>query len=329
MNQSKELRNFEFEEILDHVRTVAISGHVRPDGDCVGSCLGLYLFLKKNYPEITVRIFLEEFPDSFLFLKGADEICSGTDRDTAYDLFFVLDCSDLERLGKNAECFRRAGKTACIDHHITNRIFTDYYWIVPHASSASELVYDLIGMDRIDYDMAEALYLGIAHDTGVFQYSSTSSHTMRVAGELMDKGIPFSEIVQDTFFSKTYRQEQILGRALLESVRLMDGKVVFSAVHMKDMAFYQADSRDLEGIVSQLRLIRGVDVAIFLHEVQPQVWKVSLRSSEAVDVSIISEYFGGGGHMRAAGCTMQGSVHDVINNLTLHIEKQLSINTEN
>ena len=318
-----EQKNFELDEILKDVRTIAVSGHVRPDGDCVGSCVGLYLYLKRYYPQKEVRLFLDHYPESFGFLAGTDEICHEADEETVFDIFFALDCADAGRLGYHAPCFKNAKTTVCIDHHISNRVFTDYYYTVPTASSTSELICLLTGTDSLDREMAEALYLGIVHDTGVFQYSCTSSRTMRIAGELMDKGIDYPEIVRKTFFMNSYRKQQILGRALMESVRLLDGRIIFSAMRMKDMAFYQADSRDLEGIVSELRNTEGVDVSIFLHETQPQIWKVSLRSSEAVDVSRVCEYFGGGGHARAAGCSLQGSMHDVINNLTKHIVEQM------
>ena len=165
--------------------------------------------------------------------------------------------------------------------------------------------------------------MGIAHDTGVFQYSCTSSRTMEIAGKLIDKGFDFNELLDQTFFQKTYLQNQILGRALLESMLLMDGKCIISALRKKDLDFYGVIGEDLEGIVSQLRNTAGVEVAIFLYETAIQEFKVSLRSNGKVDVSRVASYFGGGGHVRAAGCTMQGSVYDVLNNLTLHIEKQL------
>lgn len=146
---------------------------------------------------------------------------------------------------------------------------------------------------------------------------------MEIAGKLMEKGFDFNELLDQTFFQKTYLQNQILGRALLESMLLMDGKCIISALRKKDLDFYGVTNEDLDGIVSQLRNTTGVEVAIFLYETAIQEFKVSLRSNGRVDVSRVASYFGGGGHVRAAGCTMQGSVYDVLNNLTLHIEKQL------
>ena len=139
----------------------------------------------------------------------------------------------------------------------------------------------------------------------------------------MAKGIDSSKLVEKTFYQKTYVQNQILARALLESILILDKRCIISGLRKKDMDFYGASPMDLEGIVSQMKNTEGVEVAIFLYESNIQEYKVSMRSNKIVDVSKIASYFGGGGHVRAAGCTMQGSFHDVINNLTLHIERQL------
>ena len=139
----------------------------------------------------------------------------------------------------------------------------------------------------------------------------------------MAKGIDFSRIIEDTFYRKTYVQNQVLGRALLESILLLDGKIIVGRMRQKDMEFYGVGPSDLDGIVSQLRVTAGVEVAIFLYETGNHEYKASLRSNGPVDVSAVCAYFGGGGHVKAAGCTMHGSLYDVVNNLTLHIEKQL------
>ncbi len=311
-------------EELEDVRTVAISGHIRPDGDCVGSCMGLYLYLKNNFPQLKkITVYLQEIPESYHIISGTDQICHNCDRDESYDLFIALDCGDLGRLGDAAKYFQSAKKTLCYDHHISNNGFADTNYVDPEISSASELVYHVMDPDKITKEIAEALYMGIAHDTGIFQYSCTSPHTMEVAADLMRKGIDCSYIIDTTYMEKSYVQNQILGRALLESIMVLDGRCIISAIKKKDMKFYGVGPSDLDGIVSQMRLTRGVEVAIFLYETNLQEYKVSLRSKSYVDVSKVAQYFGGGGHVRAAGCTMQGSMHDVINNLTLHIEKQM------
>ena len=314
---------FDIDKLIAEANTIGISGHIRPDGDAVGSCLGMYLFIRRIWPEKQVRVLLDSVPAAYRFLKGADEVCTEPDKNEVFDLFIALDCSDPARLGDNGIFMKTAKVTVCIDHHVTNSMTAMHCFIVPDASSTCELVCDILGMERIDHDMAEALYMGIAHDTGVFQYSCTSSHTMNLAGMLMDKGIDHSRIITKSYYEKTYLQQQILGKALLESIRMLDGQVIFSVIRMKDMAFFCASSEDLEGIVALLRDTQGVEAAIFLYEVKPGEWKVSLRSTDKVDVAKIASFFKGGGHVRAAGCTMQGDAHDVVNNIVEHVAAQL------
>ena len=321
-----ELRNsmkIGLNDILKGKSRIALGGHVRPDGDCVGSCMGLYLYLKDEYPQISTDVYLEEVPEAYRMIKGTDEVKSQIADGDIYDLFICLDCGDAQRLGFSGPLFENAKETVCIDHHISNEAFADHNYIVPDASSTSELVYTLLDDGKISKAAAEALYMGIAHDTGVFQYSCTSPETMETAANLMRKGINGSEIIDKTYYEKTYIQNQILGRALLESMLIMDKKCIVSVIRQKSMEFFQAEPSDLEGIVSQLRQTKGVEVAIFLHEISPQKFKVSLRSKGKVDVSEIAKYYGGGGHVRAAGVTMEGSSHDVINNITARIVLQL------
>lgn len=310
-------------KILKDAKSIAIGGHIRPDGDCVGSCVGLYQYIKDNYNDKKAEIYLEKFPESFKCLKGTSDIRHEIPADVKYDLFICLDCADKERLGFSGALFETAERTYCIDHHISNGGFAQEDYIVPDASSTSELVYNLLEYDKISLDTATALYLGIAHDTGVFQYSCASPSTFRAAAKLLEKGVDAPKLIQDTYYEKTYAQNQILGRALLESILFMDKACIASYVTKKTMDFYGVDVRDLEGIVSQLRVTKGVEVAIFMYEVDTNVYKVSLRSRERIDVSKIARYFGGGGHRKAAGLTMAGTYYDVINNLSEQIEVQM------
>lgn len=309
---------------LGDARTVGIAGHIRPDGDCVGSCMALYLYLKLYFPQLTeVKVHLEEIPESYHILSGTEEICHSCEEEKVYDLFIALDCGDLKRLGEAGKYFTSARRTLCFDHHVSNVGFADKNYIDPEISSTCELIYHAMEEEKITREIAEALYMGIAHDTGIFQYSCTSPETMETAASLMRRGIDYSRIVDVTFMEKSYLQNQILGRALLESIMVLHGKCIISAIKMRDMEFYGVKSTELDGIVSQLRLTRGVEVAIFMYETGNHEFKVSMRSKSVVDVSEVAKYFGGGGHVRAAGCSMQGSFHDVVNNLTKHIEKQM------
>ena len=304
--------------------SVAIGGHARPDGDCVGSCLGLCQYIRENCKDKRVDVYLEEIPESFQFIEAAKEIRHEIpEEQTVYDLFICLDCGDKDRLEFSIPLFDAAKHTLCVDHHISNRGFAEENYVVPDASSTSELICRLLEEDKISLETASSLYLGIVHDTGVFQYSCTSPETMRIAAGLLEKGVDGPKIIQDTFYEKTYAQNQILGRALLESIVFMDGACIASYVKKNVMEFYGVTPKDLEGIVSQLRVTKGVEVAIFMYEQKTNIYKVSLRSKDKIDVSRIAQYFGGGGHRKAAGFTMHGSPHDVLNNLSEQIELQM------
>lgn len=306
---------------LESAKTIGISGHIRPDGDCVGSTMALYLYIKKTKPNTDVHIFLETPPPVFSCIKDISDVEDAKNCDQKFDVFFAIDCGK-ERLGDAERLFDEAACTINIDHHVSNPGTGNYNYIVPDASSASELVYDLLNKDYIDEDIAKALYIGIIHDTGVMQYSNTAPKTLRTVANLIEYGFDFSKIIEETFYEKTYVQTQILGRALLESFLIMDKKVSVSQVDRKMMDFYNVDAHDFDGIVNQLRMIKGVDVAIFMYQLATMEYKVSLRSNGVINVAKVTEDFGGGGHVRAAGCTIRGSFHDVVNNLTQRIEVQ-------
>lgn len=310
-------------EVLNSVTTLAIAGHTRPDGDCVGSCMALYLYIKKNFPDIQADVYLESPKDIFSYIECFDEIKTEKDGEKIYDLFISCDASSIDRLAVAADYFETAKKTVCIDHHVSNTGFAEINHVCGDVSSASEVLYGLLEPEKVDCAIATAIYTGMIHDTGVFQYSSTTPDTMRIAGELMKTGFDFNKIIDESFYQKSYLQNQVMGRVLAESIMVLDGKCIVGWIKQRDMKFYGVDGKDLDGIVNQLRLTAGVDVALFLYELETQKFKVSMRSNGAVDVSKIAVFFGGGGHVRAAGCELSGSVYDVINNITAEIERQL------
>ena len=307
--------------ILEGVNTVALGGHVRPDGDCVGSSMGLYLYIKKNFPKIILDLYLEPIPDVFHLLTGTEHIQNDLTETKSYDLFITLDCADVERLGFSLPLFREAKKTFCIDHHVSNTGFADSNYIIWEASSTSELVYTLLEEDLVDKDIAEWLYLGIVHDTGVFRFSSTSPETMEIVASLLRRGVRNDEIVEKTYFERTFIQTKITGKALMNSELILENRCIVSALSKEDMKEFGANTYDLDGIVNQLWLTKDVDVAIFLYELETGEYKVSLRSSDSVDVSKIASAFGGGGHKRAAGFNTKHSSKDAINLICQNIKK--------
>ncbi|SDB08587.1 phosphoesterase RecJ domain-containing protein [Pseudobutyrivibrio sp. YE44] len=292
-----------FDTLLSNSKTVAISGHIRPDGDCVGSCMAMYNYVATYYPQVEVHVYLDPIPNIFKFLKNTDKIedIHTVPEGTVFDLYIALDCSDGGRLGDAFSFFEAAKHTCCFDHHMTNGGFAEYSYIIPDDSSTCELVYNQFGKDKITKDIAECLYTGIIHDTGVFQYSCTTEATMDAAGFLMSLGIDYPKICTDTYYAKTMIQNRMLGKALLNCKTFEDGKIIAAVITAEDMAEYGALSKHLEGIVQQLRDTTGVEVAIFLYELDDGDFKGSTRATGDVDLTVICQKYNGGGHKKAAG----------------------------
>ena len=309
--------------LLAEVNTVAISGHIKPDGDCVGSTLAVYNYIKTYYPKIRVDLYLDSIPKEFEFLNASEEIKSERNEDICYELFMSLDCGDLERLGESRKYFESAEHTLNIDHHISNTMFGEYQYVIPEASSTSELVFHLIPKERMTKEIAECIYTGIVHDTGVFQYSCTKRSTMEAAGFLMEYGINYPKIVSETYFMKTFQQNKIFGTALMKSILHLNGTCISAIITKEDMDACGADVNDLSGIVSELRSTKGVETALFVYQTGVNEYKVSCRSAEYVDVSEIAVRHGGGGHKRAAGLTMCGNPEEIVNQLVKEIEEAM------
>ena len=311
------------DQLLSEADTVAISGHIRPDGDCVGSCLATYNYIKEYFPHIQVVLYLDDIPNIFKFLKYSEEIVHDRSADQVYDLFIAQDCGDAGRLGDSAKYFESAKKTLCIDHHVSNVSFADVNYIIPDASSTCELIFNLLPKERISIAVAECIYTGMVHDTGVFQYSCTRKSTMEAAGFLMNLGIDYPKIVDETFFTKTYNQNKILGLALLKSKLHLEGRVISSIITKTDMDEFDVLPKHLDGIVSQLRSTKGVETAVFLYELENGEYKISTRSRNLVDLSEIAVRHGGGGHKRAAGFSMTGDPEQIVEVIVAEVREQL------
>ena len=312
-------------KLLKEAATVAISGHIRPDGDCVGSCMGLYQYIRDNY-ECSADVYLEEIPEVFRFIKATDNVRHEIPDGKKYDLFICLECGDAMRLGFSAPLFENAVTTLCIDHHISNKAFAEHNYIVPDASSTSELVYNLLDENKISQEIAEAFYMGIAHDTGVFQYSCAKPDTFRVAAKLLEKGIDAPAIIDTTYYEKTYAQNKVIAHAVAKSQLFLGGSCISSYITRKEMDTFGVKPKDLEGIVSQLRITKGVEVAVFMYELGEGTFKVSLRSKRFANVSAVAQTFGGGGHVRAAGCSLTGTPEEILDKISEQLALQINMN---
>ena len=314
------------QDFLSDVKTVAIFGHVRPDGDCVGSTLALYNYVTDNFPNIKVQVYLEKFPESYKLLNGADKaspLFEGSD-DQPYDAAFLLDTPSFERVGAGGtEAIKAARKTCNIDHHISNPLnLCDLNIVKPDASSACEVLFDQLDPSKISVRTASCLYLGIVHDSGAFKFSNTGKHTMEVVGALIEKGIDFAQIVNETYYSRTYKQTLVTGHVLSHCKLGLEGKAVYAYVTPETMKEFDVTTVDLSNIIDTLREVSGTEVALFLYPVNGK-YKISLRSNYVVDVNVIAKEFGGGGHTRAAGGDTDLPPDDAIRKILELVEKQL------
>lgn len=307
---------------IENAEAIAILGHMRPDGDCVGSTLGLYNYISDNYPGKRVQVYLQNFSDVFMFLSGADRVKCDVD-EQRYELCVVLDCSDMLRPAEFIRYFETADRTVCIDHHASNTGFGDVRYIEPEASSACEVLYKLLDEDKINAECAECIYTGIVHDTGVFKHSCTGRDTMCIAGALIDKGARPNYVIDETFYRKTFVQNRLLGYALLNMKQYAGGRITYTLLTNDDYADFGATSMDSDGVVDQLRLTSGTEVAVFMYQTGDDEYKFSLRSNDYVDVSTIAASHGGGGHVRAAGFNMSGAADELVRQVISEIEGKL------
>lgn len=318
-------------EAIENSNSIAISGHIRPDGDCVGSTTALYNYIKHNYPQKQVVLFLENIADEFKSVLSVPENLDGNnwmEENPGYkfDLFAALDSSSVDRLGPNQELFREAGFRFVIDHHKTNTEYGDINIVYADASSACEVLFDQLECDKIDLETARCLYLGIVHDTGVFKFNSTSRHTMEIAGILLEKGVNSDVIIDKTFYEKSWNQNKLLGLALDKARLHLNGLAASTIITRADLEKTGCKMTETDGIVEQLRLTRNVELAIFIREDGDNYYKFSLRSKNGLlDVSEIAVVYNGGGHLMASGFSAEGDVEEILSDV-LSLAKRMMKN---
>lgn len=326
-------------KILEEVQgaqSIAISAHIRPDGDAVGSTMGMAMFLRRALPECRVDVFLGHMDAAIeRHIAGAETVNHDYKTDVEhYDVFICCDCEP-DRTGEGAPIAHKARKVINIDHHQSNDgTHADVTYIVPTASSACELVYNTLDPDGIGApymceEVARNLYIGMMTDTGVFKYSNTGRRTMEIAGRLMEYGFDFTTIIREVFDERTYTQQKLLARAVADAELVMDGRCIYTVLQRATMNQYNAEDIDTNGIVSQLLNTTGCECSIFMYEpkTQPGQWKASMRSNGAVDVARTCELYGGGGHARAAGVTAEKGIgsEELLQGLLKDVAQQLGI----
>jgi phosphoesterase RecJ-like protein len=299
----------DFGALLNSYNTIIISAHTNPDGDAVGSCIALAHALKAIGKKVAVC--LEEYGDKYNFLDTDHFLCHTVEQMEQFSnqLFICLDCGDELRLGEAIALFNTAEVTVNIDHHISNTNFAKHNFVF-EKSSTCEIVYELIDTLNLPMtiEIAKALYTGIIYDTGGFKHSNTTSRTHEVVASLIKYDFSATEIYEKLFNERSYEATKLLARAIDQMQLYFNKKMVYSYITEQDMKEFNADKTQVGAIVEQLKSIKGVAASIFIYENGPNECKVSMRSDGTIDICSTAVKFGGGGHLKACGCTIYESL---------------------
>ena len=313
------------DEILKEIKKaekIVILTHESPDGDAVGSSLAMKLMLKEMGKESDV--IMPEYSRLFNFLPSAKDIKISSEISN-YDLAISVDCATLKRLPER-KYFENAKKTIVIDHHGSNEMYGDLNYVNPVSPACCEILAGISEYFELEMtkDIGTCLMTGIITDTGGFQYSGVNSETFEFASELLRKGVDIPDIYKRTLRTKTKANFELTKRVIDRMEILEDGKVTFTYINSDDEIEVGAEPGDHEGLVEIGRDIEGVEVSIFIRQRDEEnAYKVSLRSSEYVNVSDVCLLFGGGGHPRAAGALVQGDVQQVKEKILKEVKKAL------
>lgn len=285
-------------EKIINAKRVAVFTHIHPDGDALGSAYSFKLAMQSMGKQAEVFLTEECRTPAYSLVRGKEP--SGL-QVTDCDLKVALDCADAARLGGAGEQFK--GNTAAIDHHVTHSQFAQCCMVVPNASATGEILYDVYrDLDiKITKEMAHNLYIAIVSDTGNFKYSCATARTHRIAANLIECGVDFSEITKILFDTKSYEYFKLMQTALGKLELHCGGKAALLCLTSEDFAAANLEESEAEGIVTIPRTVQGAEVGIYIRERGNGEFKVSLRSNRYVDVAKLAEQMGGGGHVRAAG----------------------------
>ncbi len=316
------------DRILDAVsssRTLCVVGHIRPDGDCVGSQLGLALALRAEGKKVLCWN-EDSLPQKYEFLDP-DHLFQKPKSGHQFDCVIATDAASFDRLGRVGPCIARRKLFINIDHHESNTRYADINWVSPREPSAGELIFRILRAAKwpISKPIADCLFTAVSTDTGSFQYPSTRPATYHAAGELVRGGADLARICDEVYQSYPLSRARLL-KHLYGHFRLThQNKIAYFWLKKADFARTGAESSDSEGLIDHIRAIAPVVVACVFEEIEPELTRVSLRSkSEKVNVSDIAAQFGGGGHPAAAGARIPGRPLSIQRKVIASIRKALN-----
>jgi phosphoesterase RecJ-like protein len=294
-------------EGLRENRTFCIVGHVRPDGDCIGSQLGLTLALRDQGKQV-VCWNEDALPDKLAFLDPG-HLVQKPRRGRSFDCVIATDCASFERLGKAGKCIGRRKLFLNLDHHASNTRYGDINWVSAREPSTGELIFRLLKVARwpITPAIADCLFTAVSTDTGSFQYPSTRPSTFHVGAELVTRGANLEKISDEVYESFSLARMRLLQHVYNHFHLVHDNQIAYFRLKPADYARTGAAKDDSEGLIDHIRAIAPVVVACMFEEVGPGLTRISLRSkSQKIDVNQIASQFGGGGHQAAAGAKISG-----------------------
>ena len=308
-------------EVINKAKTVGIFTHISPDGDAIGSSLGLYLGLIQLQKE--VEVVTDEYAKCFNFLPSIEKIRNTTNK--KYDLTIALDCASQKRLYDPEQIFDKSNFTIAIDHHSSNTYFAKLNYIEENSPAVCKTLVKILKRLNINItkEIGECLMAGIITDSGGFRHDNVDDETFEFAASMLDIGVNISNIYFRTFDLKTKSQFKLLSIANSRLELYANGKIALTYVTQEDFKKVNASIGDHEGIVNVGQNVEGVLVSIFLREDEDGSYKISLRSNENVNVSEIAKKFDGGGHPQAAGCTITTTLEEAIKKIVKETKKQL------
>lgn len=309
------MKNNSYKGIFKSGKTYVVLPHIYPDGDTIGSSICMYNYLKSISNDVYM-VLNDSLPSNLQFLDKKQFMTSFDFKSLSLKDYVVVavDSSDLTRVEDRNDIVDLAIEVYNIDHHITNENYGDYNIVDTDAAATGEIVFEILKDNDYEFSKEDivAVYAAISTDTGSFKYSNTSSISMRIVAELIDMGLDINFVNVELYQNKPYDQIKALNVALGTLELKYDGKVAIGYINKELLKSNDLYDPDTDGVVEFFRDISGVEVAIFLKEVENESYKVSLRSKYDFNVSKVAMKFGGGGHVKASGCKLKGDINTVL-----------------
>lgn len=309
---------------IHNAQTFLIATHENPDGDGIGSILALAEGLKQLGKKTTLYI-KDPVPKMYHYLPGYKKIKQALPQKTQFDLSFLVDLGELERVGQDFINCSGRNETISLDHHAKGEHNADFNFCLPKQASSGEVIYKILNGLKVKFtkSMATCIYTAMVTDTGSFKYSNTTQETFAIAAELMKQNIDVWEVALNCFESSSQARMEYLKRTLNTLEVHKSGKIAWVVMSLKNLKQSGAKPDEAEGFINYPRSLEGVEVALAFKEIEKNFYKISFRSKNYVDVAAIANIFGGGGHIRASGCKIKGSFKEVQSKLLKEIVKKL------